>query len=695
MNLSDLINRNQGLVYQGTVTAVPGANQFTIPTLANLGAGKFSDATDPYFAFVFRDAGGAGAAPQGERQAVTAYVEATGVFQTAAFTAAVDVGDEILIVHPAIAGVAGSLVVPVVDSTDNILMRDVIGNKADTPAGTSIMTGVKNIPAAVYYDSVLGGAGTDWPIGTAEYPVNNLADAKLIMAARNLDTLVLANSAEAITFDTDTSCRLVGNRSCTITIAAGITCVFTGDFACSVLNHGGTALTINGDCDIGSIASSAGTTTILGQIHVYGGWDNTGGGSIGILGDCAVGGTLTMDGTASFLQYGNLRATGFSDTSTGVMTIHGSMTITGNLTINSAAGSLTVINGLYVGGTLTTGTSVTLTIYGNTYIYDYANGTSGACFFGGDVQIGTGIISNNTGTITINGNIRLPGNCNNTGGGDITVHGDTFVGGTFTAGTATITMDGNMNCDILAIAATGEIYISGNIYARNVNITGDAHISGKTLITGTLTVNVGGAYYGYDVEAGDLSISDELYLEGNCRVFRDFDCLLASYVEISGSLECWELNIAAASSCNIYGTLSLKVLVNAGTLTYVNSPLSEVKSTTINLNQAAASYDLFTGTKQVCDVESLIITMPNSDAGGALTKISIQTNNTTPQEFITNVEGDLANLTAENQLAWFGHCRLAVGKKIQLTIYGGATGVSYVCNVDITYKALVPSGYVA
>ena len=94
---------NQGPTYYGVVTAVPGANQFTIPTLAGLGAGKFAGATNPYQAFVFRDAGGASAAPQGEIQPVTGYVPATGVFTAGAYTAAVGVGDEILLVHPAIA----------------------------------------------------------------------------------------------------------------------------------------------------------------------------------------------------------------------------------------------------------------------------------------------------------------------------------------------------------------------------------------------------------------------------------------------------------------------------------------------------------------------------------------------------------------------------------------------------------------
>jgi hypothetical protein len=92
-----------GLGYKGTVTAVPAANQFTIPSLIGKGLGKFDGATAPYSAYVFRDAGGLGAAPQGESQPVTAYNSVTGVFTTAAFTVAVAVGDEVMIIHPSLA----------------------------------------------------------------------------------------------------------------------------------------------------------------------------------------------------------------------------------------------------------------------------------------------------------------------------------------------------------------------------------------------------------------------------------------------------------------------------------------------------------------------------------------------------------------------------------------------------------------
>lgn len=134
--LYKLLNMMQGLVYHGTVTAVPGANQFTLPGFIGMGAGKFADATNPYYAFVLRDAGGAAAAPQGEQQDITAFDSATGVFTTGAFTAAVAVDDEILIVNPNIGDITvilAALGVAGVDSTDNVYMRDPIGNKEDTP----------------------------------------------------------------------------------------------------------------------------------------------------------------------------------------------------------------------------------------------------------------------------------------------------------------------------------------------------------------------------------------------------------------------------------------------------------------------------------------------------------------------------------------------------------------------------------
>jgi hypothetical protein len=96
---------SQGSVYYGVVTAVPGLNQFSVAGLIGLGDTKFTG----WYAYVFRQAGGLGAPPHHERQIITVYTSAGGVFTTNPFTAPVGIGDEILILNPSLVG--GQLVV--------------------------------------------------------------------------------------------------------------------------------------------------------------------------------------------------------------------------------------------------------------------------------------------------------------------------------------------------------------------------------------------------------------------------------------------------------------------------------------------------------------------------------------------------------------------------------------------------------
>ena len=124
----------------------------------------------------------------------------------------------------------------------------------------------------------------------------------------------------------------------------------------------------------------------------------------------------------------------------------------------------------------------------------------------------------------------------------------------------------------------------------------------------------------------------------------------------------------------------------------------QIASTTEDLNQGAASYDLFTGTAQDLIIESLLIRMPNIVAGGAITSISIQTDDATPQVLISAADGAVANLTAEAQLAWQNFnapVLIKTGTKIQLTIAGGAHGIAYVCDVVAKVRAVTSGGYLA
>jgi hypothetical protein len=128
---------------------------------------------------------------------------------------------------------------------------------------------------------------------------------------------------------------------------------------------------------------------------------------------------------------------------------------------------------------------------------------------------------------------------------------------------------------------------------------------------------------------------------------------------------------------------------------------SQIAVKTIDLAQAAAVYDLFTGTTQDFIVEQLIFRMPNVDASddATITSIAIATDDATPVEFITALQGAVANLGPERQIAYpqAGNppVLIKVGTKIQLTIAGGAADAATVCDVVVIGRAAVSGGYLA
>ena len=118
--------------------------------------------------------------------------------------------------------------------------------------------------------------------------------------------------------------------------------------------------------------------------------------------------------------------------------------------------------------------------------------------------------------------------------------------------------------------------------------------------------------------------------------------------------------------------------------------------TTIDLNQAAATYTLLTGTTQAVVLEKLTFRMPNVDiSGGALTSISIHTDDVTPAVIFNTTDGGLANLTEEASLTWTGALHIPVGTILQLTIAGGAGGTACVCDVIAQSRCVVAGGILA
>lgn len=93
------------LAYYGLVTRVISATQFVAAGLAGLGDGALVN----YAAYVMAKANGTITPPHAEQPAVSAYVSSSGTFTHAVYTAALAVGDHLLLLHPDISTTANAI----------------------------------------------------------------------------------------------------------------------------------------------------------------------------------------------------------------------------------------------------------------------------------------------------------------------------------------------------------------------------------------------------------------------------------------------------------------------------------------------------------------------------------------------------------------------------------------------------------
>lgn len=91
------LRQSRGIEYRGIAnTAVASTNTHTSAELIGFGEDLFND---KYFLEVVKNASGVGTAPEHEIRRITDYVSATGQFVTEDFTANVEAGDELLVLH--------------------------------------------------------------------------------------------------------------------------------------------------------------------------------------------------------------------------------------------------------------------------------------------------------------------------------------------------------------------------------------------------------------------------------------------------------------------------------------------------------------------------------------------------------------------------------------------------------------------
>ena len=345
------------LSYMGTVTAIPGANQFIIPSLSGIGAGAFIALApaEPWIAYVFRDAAGAADPPQGEFQDIKTYDTLTGEFTTNPFTAPVAVGDEIIIMHP------------------------------------SLVSGGMSSIDAIYFDEILGNAGIGSDNGTPENPTNNMSDAITLLGIRNLGKLVLSGGgAHTVTIPHGFNYQIVGNSGYIVTVSPGGTVIVNSDLVCAKLVKAGGSITIVGNLFTTEITSTgAGTITVEGytkankvtnsgggEINFRGGsqidqnWDNLGGGHVYFYKGTHIGSTFQINGTSNVFAYGNASFNMLIHSSTGSMYVFGNLRIPTTTTINAAGGSLIVYGESdLIGDVKVTNATASLTLIGKSRIY--------------------------------------------------------------------------------------------------------------------------------------------------------------------------------------------------------------------------------------------------------------------------------------------------------------------------------------
>jgi len=102
-NARAVVKEHQGICFYGKITTFTDANNCKISGLSGYGDSFFTG----YYIWCVRDAGGTGAAPQGECVCITSYTSIDGALVHNAFTVDLAVDDEVLLLHPAFVEAVG------------------------------------------------------------------------------------------------------------------------------------------------------------------------------------------------------------------------------------------------------------------------------------------------------------------------------------------------------------------------------------------------------------------------------------------------------------------------------------------------------------------------------------------------------------------------------------------------------------
>jgi len=270
---------------------------------------------------------------------------------------------------------------------------------------------------------------------------------------------------------------------------------------------------------------------------------------------------------------------------------------------------------------------------------------------------------------------------------------------------------GLMDVDSGAVASD-DIDITG-ISAVIEKSTGGGAFSSAGLTAITFGKEAGRVFVDYQFKAAEWAVGDvykivvtgiEATVGGDtayvpAMVWSNF---IVEHADVKAAVDRIEATIGAVDTAAAEGAVTdadlamayIKQIVTEQLAFPTNTGVAQIHTTTIDLNQAASAYDLFTGSTHDVVLESLSVKMPTEAAGGALTSISVATDDVTPAVLIDSTDGAVGNLTSEAELVWTGSAYITVGTKIQLTIAGGAHGSTYTCKVTAKLRATATGGTV-
>jgi len=387
----------------------------------------------------------------------------------------------------------------------------------------------------VYFDSIGGEAGTAYPVGTATRPVNNEANLRAILIARDLRKVVLVNPTTVLQFTSAlTGIDFIGEGvigltptinfngqaiGCTfsnlrITDTTGTNLVSVSEFSnCNILTV--IAHTVGGSNYHGCRFANAIANPPLGIINLYD--------------DCIMLGDFSNT-TGTIRSYGDLSVCHTFSNTTGSIDIDGNLHV--SLDFSSTTGDISIGGDCLIGGSLSV-TGGHLTIRGNCRTSNsFTNSNNCQIIVAGNCQVGGFLTMSGAGTWAIYGTCNISRSITNTG--FLNMYGDCSVGQLITnsksitySAIRLVSSNPTLDLGLSATSVTERIISRGSLIVAKmaagataiIDLCGGTLTIAATCTGGTITLC--GDCKVTDLAGGAVTVNDHRVNLQNTRFFQE------------------------------------------------------------------------------------------------------------------------------------------------------------------------------